>query len=599
MTKYLETKNNSIEEAISSVVLGEAKLDEYTLTKLDKMRGIKKGDHVFFVSGSNAEGNVYAQNEKEAIEKAKKKGIKGKISVRDKGEYKGQPRLVNSVNEGYESEVLKVLKDADIEGYFKNNKLYVSRRDARDAKKALDDSDEITKLPKMVMEDERMKKLTPRQRQALARVQAKPKSQVSLPKMPDFMKLKKEENEMDIVDTIRNVVEKKLDPVNPKAVKKKFDDRKDKDIDNDGDVDSSDEYLHKRRKAISKAIKNERVSDVDVDQAKRDLKHAKIQKKISDVKKEETVLEASQHPDHSKNMKAAAEYHGHMAAHHHQSQNHHDDKSAHHDDEHASHSDAGNKVGADHHETMADRHIDKHDDHETARKAHDLAHKAAKKGDIGAYKKHMNAARKASDAAHKPRGSDRNKVSTRPTSHLSKAGHSGITSGGHMTSKSTKKPSGPAAPADRRNPTGAMVGVRENILDKNAQMMKSLRMRAKAAKESGNQGLFLSLKKQIVDLQKDMMREAPKREAYEIGNDYAKHTLRVTPGQTDNDVDEMIGVMQKKSTSMRETLAKMWGMNEGKNPFEKKDLTKETKDGKTMTGQKPTTVKVNPKIEEK
>ena len=68
MTKYLETKNNSIEEAISSVVLGETKLDEYTLTKLDKMRGIKKGDHVFFVSGSNAEGNVYAQNEKEAME---------------------------------------------------------------------------------------------------------------------------------------------------------------------------------------------------------------------------------------------------------------------------------------------------------------------------------------------------------------------------------------------------------------------------------------------------------------------------------------------------------------------------------------------------
>ena len=100
-------------------------------------------------------------------------------------------------------------------------KLYVSRRDAKDAKKALEDSDEITKLPKMVMEDERMKKLTPRQRQALARVQAKPKSQVSLPKMPDFMKPKKEENEMDIVDTIRNIVEKKLDPVNPKMQSRK------------------------------------------------------------------------------------------------------------------------------------------------------------------------------------------------------------------------------------------------------------------------------------------------------------------------------------------------------------------------------------------
>ncbi len=50
-------------------------------------------------------------------------------------------------------------------------------------------------------------------------------------------------------------VEDNLDKVNPVAVKKKFADRKDKDIDNDGDVDSSDKYLHKRRKAISKAIK--------------------------------------------------------------------------------------------------------------------------------------------------------------------------------------------------------------------------------------------------------------------------------------------------------------------------------------------------------
>ena len=49
----------------------------------------------------------------------------------------------------------------------------------------------------------------------------------------------------------------KLDPVDDKAVKKKFDDRKDKDIDNDGDTDSSDEYLHKRRKAISKALTKE------------------------------------------------------------------------------------------------------------------------------------------------------------------------------------------------------------------------------------------------------------------------------------------------------------------------------------------------------
>jgi len=43
-----------------------------------------------------------------------------------------------------------------------------------------------------------------------------------------------------------------MDKVDKKAAKKKFADRKDKDIDNDGDTDDSDEYLHKRRKAISK-----------------------------------------------------------------------------------------------------------------------------------------------------------------------------------------------------------------------------------------------------------------------------------------------------------------------------------------------------------
>jgi len=54
-----------------------------------------------------------------------------------------------------------------------------------------------------------------------------------------------------------------LDAVQPKAVKKKFKDRKDKDIDNDGDTDDSDEFLHKKRKAISKAMAKE---EVDLDE---------------------------------------------------------------------------------------------------------------------------------------------------------------------------------------------------------------------------------------------------------------------------------------------------------------------------------------------
>jgi len=60
-----------------------------------------------------------------------------------------------------------------------------------------------------------------------------------------------------------------LDAVQPKAVKKKFKDRKDKDIDNDGDTDSSDKYLHKRRKAVSKAMK-----ESDVDEAKSSFRPA-------------------------------------------------------------------------------------------------------------------------------------------------------------------------------------------------------------------------------------------------------------------------------------------------------------------------------------
>ena len=60
---------------------------------------------------------------------------------------------------------------------------------------------------------------------------------------------------------------KKMDPVNKKALKKDFDDRDDKDIDNDGDVDSSDKYLHNRRKTISKATGKGKETETQVDEA--------------------------------------------------------------------------------------------------------------------------------------------------------------------------------------------------------------------------------------------------------------------------------------------------------------------------------------------
>ena len=54
-------------------------------------------------------------------------------------------------------------------------------------------------------------------------------------------------------------IDEALDKVDPSKVEPEddFKDRDDKDIDNDGDVDDSDEYLHKKRQAISKAVKKE------------------------------------------------------------------------------------------------------------------------------------------------------------------------------------------------------------------------------------------------------------------------------------------------------------------------------------------------------
>ena len=72
--------------------------------------------------------------------------------------------------------------------------------------------------------------------------------------VPTLNILVSEMHEHVINDEKNEINEKNLDPVNPVAMGKKFKNRKDKDIDNDGDTDASDEYLHKRRKAVSKAM---------------------------------------------------------------------------------------------------------------------------------------------------------------------------------------------------------------------------------------------------------------------------------------------------------------------------------------------------------
>lgn len=94
--------------------------------------------------------------------------------------------------------------------------------------------------------------------------------------------------------------------------------------------------------------------------------------------------------------------------------------------------------------------------------------------------------------------------------------------------------------------------------------------------------------------------EKPKMENYDIGTpENTKAKLDATPGQSSDEWNQQVEMMQKKNTSMREALAKVWGFDEGKNPFEKEENVKAKKEDKTMTGKPATKVSVDPDMKEK
>ena len=110
---------------------------------------------------------------------------------------------------------------------------------------------------------------------------------------------------------------------------------------------------------------------------------------------------------------------------------------------------------------------------------------------------------------------------------------------------------------------------------------------------------FLHKKRKAIS--KSMAKET-KKENFEVGTkERTDHTLNVTPGQSPEEFEKQVGAMQSKNNYMREQLAKMWGMDEGKNPFVKdpKKEEKKPKIEKTMTGKKATEVKVDPDLDEK
>jgi len=94
-----------------------------------------------------------------------------------------------------------------------------------------------------------------------------------------------------------------------------------------------------------------------------------------------------------------------------------------------------------------------------------------------------------------------------------------------------------------------------------------------------------------------------KKENFEVGTKERRdHTIETTPGQSKEDFEKQVEVMHKKKNSMREALAKMWGIEEknNKNPFDKKEDKKyNKKEGKTLTGKPETKIEVEPKMEKK
>jgi len=75
--------------------------------------------------------------------------------------------------------------------------------------------------------------------------------------------------------------------------------------------------------------------------------------------------------------------------------------------------------------------------------------------------------------------------------------------------------------------------------------------------------------------------------------------LAIKPAHNESveeDIDAMHEIYQQKQQTMRQALAQVWGVDEGKNPFMKDDEKKEKKGNKTETGQPMTPVSINPKM---
>jgi len=411
--------------------------------------------------------------------------------------------------------------------------------------------------------------------------------------------------ENSIEDSVTRVLmgEKKLDPVNPTAVKKKFDDRKDKDIDNDGDVDSTDKYLHKRRKAISKAIKGDEKVDENMAALQRKLDKLygpKITKDIAMMMRDKKYKGKTSAFDAAVKKKYPKEYDTNAVQ---------DLIRRHAEMNEQMMFDEGKKL-----KSGVDVDFELYSD--PKKKSANMAmNKEIRRAQM---MKDYKTARAYMDKVQK-KYSELGAQDSEPDRTIDKI--LGVVFG--KVNMGADKKLFEYVELDENFRKLAMMGIgtetkkgvkvgqtTDYYLPKTGDKSTGKIMRvSKDGYEIENDGELTPRLKgkrhkfKFYDPTSDKTSvRGMRKENYEIGNDYAKHTLRVTPGQLESDVDDMLGIAQKKNLSMRETLAKLWGMTESKNPFEKKVNEKEDemvkKVTKTMTGKKPTPVEVNPKTGE-
>ena len=310
---------------------------------------------------------------------------------------------------------------------------------------------------------------------------------------------------------------KDMDKVNPDAVKKKFKDRKDKDIDNDGDVDSTDKYLHKRRKAISKAMGEEIIETLD------ELSPDLLRLMEIDIAKRLAVLKRAQSRTDAAGAAAAK----------------------------ADKRDANVKKG--------------------------MMPKAGSAADKADIKYRASKARqdrlKRNVATAQDREAER-EYQAQKRKRMSQGENYDIGTPENTMAKLD------ATPGQSQDDWQRQV---DTMQKKNASMREAL---AKVWGVGEGHNPFKEDE------------HSPDEKKKKVKIDTKTMTGKpITKVEVDPDMKEV--KVGKKNVSMREALAKVWGMDEGASPFGKKPLTKEEKHGKTMTGQKPTKVEVEPKMEKK